>query len=368
MQEMETYEQTQKHIDHRKADEPGIRPTMGGTEIMKTPRVSICLPNLNTRPYLEERIATIEAQTFSDWELVIFDNHSEDGAWEFFQEVAERLPNVRLSQAPREGLYANWNNCIRAARGEFVYIATSDDTMAPDCLEKMVAALDRNPDCDLAHCPMKVIDSEGNDAFDWWVGSSLFARSSGEWLHKPHKRIAPFDGLLCLLGDNVYSSVTQLLIRRSLFDKVGLYRADWGSVGDLHWNMKAGLAASAVHVPDTWGGWRMHDSQATASVLFGSQEHDRKIETMIADALDSGDGLPAPLVAKARELREFLRVFCRLEDPAERRKLVLRQAIAGKQPAWNYLSSLLPGKNRWPKAAPEELQHWVEGGGIRPLS
>src|SRR2546423_4278313 len=88
----------------------------------KKPRVSVCLPNLNNRPYLEDRLDSIFAQSFSDWELVIFDNHSDDGAWQLFQEVAAKDERVRLERAPRRGMYANWNNCLQAARGDYVYI------------------------------------------------------------------------------------------------------------------------------------------------------------------------------------------------------------------------------------------------------
>ena len=128
---------------------------------MSMPRVSICLPNLNNRSFLEERLATVYAQTFSDWELVVSDNYSEDGAWELFQAQALQEPRMAIAQAPRSGMYENWNNCVRQARGEFVYIATSDDTMAPDCLEKLLAALEAHPECDLAHCPLRAIDETG---------------------------------------------------------------------------------------------------------------------------------------------------------------------------------------------------------------
>ena len=74
------------------------------------PKVSILLPNLNNRPYLDERMASIMAQTFEDWELVIVDNYSDDGAWEFFQQWQTKDPRIRLTQAPRDGMYANWNN------------------------------------------------------------------------------------------------------------------------------------------------------------------------------------------------------------------------------------------------------------------
>jgi glycosyltransferase involved in cell wall biosynthesis len=56
------------------------------------PAISICLPNLNNRRFLAERLETIFRQTFTDWELVVVDNHSEDGAWHFFQEQAARMP------------------------------------------------------------------------------------------------------------------------------------------------------------------------------------------------------------------------------------------------------------------------------------
>jgi glycosyltransferase involved in cell wall biosynthesis len=343
---------------------------------MSAPRVSVCLPNLNNRAYLEERIETIEAQTLTDWELVVCDNYSDDGAWEFFQELAKRDSRVRISQEPREGMYANWNNCIRQARGEFVYVATSDDTMAPDCLEKMVKALKENPDCGLAHCPMKVINQHGDPGPDWWSKSSLFAKSSADFMNRRHKRIAPYDGILCLLGDNIYSSVTQLLIRRSLFDKVGLYKADWGSLGDFHWNLRAGLAASAVHVPDTWGGWRMHPSQATAAVGLNSPEHQAKIDAMIDDVIADLEryvdlvkhgGKIRELERRAREVKVHLREHVRRKGAVERRAFLVTQALAGNRPAIEHLASLV-SRQRWPKGAPASVGSWFAGDVLVPLS
>ena len=126
-----------------------------------TPRVSICVPNLNMLPFLRERFATILGQTLQEWELFVYDSYSNDGAWEFIQQLAIRESRMRIAQGPREGPYPAWNECLRQTTAEFVYIATSDDTMAPDCLEKMVAALDRHQDCDLAHCPFVAIDESG---------------------------------------------------------------------------------------------------------------------------------------------------------------------------------------------------------------
>ena len=270
---------------------------------MKSPLVSVCLPNLNTFPYLEERVDTIFAQTYDNWELVVSDNFSEDGAWPFFEKLARRDARVRISQAPREGLYPNWNNCIRAAQGEYVYIATSDDTMATDCLEKLVGAMESHPECDLAHCQLRMIDPQGKIQEDGVSPNSIFALSSGDRLFQRHVRRAPFDGLLHMLGTIVYFSITQLLIRRSLFDKVGLFESRWGSIGDFNWEMRAGLVANTIHVPDTWGGFRVHPLQATARWNFASPEFFTKLEEMIDDALSRSPNLAGCAAKSARDPR-----------------------------------------------------------------
>jgi glycosyltransferase involved in cell wall biosynthesis len=154
---------------------------------MKPPLISICLPNLNTFGHLQERADTIFAQTYQNWELVISDNHSEDGAWEFFQKLARKDQRVSIAQAPREGLYPNWNNCIRRSQGRYVYIAASDDTMVPDCLEKLAGALEQHADCDLAHCPLMVIDEVGAAVDDpKWPDCTVFADGMPELIHRAH--------------------------------------------------------------------------------------------------------------------------------------------------------------------------------------
>jgi glycosyltransferase involved in cell wall biosynthesis len=295
------------------------------------PRVSICVPNLNTRPFLAERFDTIRAQSFRDWELLVYDSYSDDGAWEYIRDVAAREPRARAWQGPRAGTPGSWSPCVSEARGEYVYIATSDDTMPPDCLEKLVAALDAHPECDIAHCPLQAIDEHGRCITaigDWWRNRSMFAESSGDLIARPHVRRAPFDGLLHLLGGSVYISITQLLIRRSLFDRIGYFESTWGSIGDFNWDMRAGLVANTLHVPDTWGGWRVHSSQATAAVKLESAEHAERIDDMIDDAIARcGDHIDVaarqPLASRwvheARTMRTLLR------DISSRRRLSVLQ-------------------------------------------
>jgi hypothetical protein len=166
--------------------------------------------------------------------------------------------------------------------------------MASDCLEKLVAALEAQPKCDLAHCNLRPIDAAGKTIDTEWETLSMIARASTGWLSRPHVRLAPYDGLLHLTGESVYTSITQLLIRRSLFERIGYFEGDWGSMGDYHWNMRASLVASTVHVPETWGGWRIHPSQATASIGYGKPEFRKRMDAMILDGVESARGICPP--------------------------------------------------------------------------
>ena len=334
---------------------------------MTQPLVYVCLPNLNTMPFLPERVETIFQQTYRNWELVVSDNYSDDGAWPFFEKLARADRRVSIGQAPREGLYANWNRCVERSRGDFVYIATSDDTMAPDCLEKMVAALEGNPGCALAHTPLRAIDEEGREVRDmsaWWAEASIFAESSGPLLNRLHVRRAPFDGLLHLLGGSVYVSITQLLVRRSVFERIGGFERRWGSMGDFNWNMRASLLFDTVHVPDTWGGWRIHPHQATAYISLGSAEHARQIDEMIEDASAScGRLLPTPMrrrlhvewLPRARDLRAFDRAVANRVRSGPRKAFILGRALTGSAAAWQRVKSRLTGSS-----SAEVVQSWLD--------
>lgn len=335
------------------------------------PKVSICIPTLNTKPYLQERFETIFRQTYSEWELVVIDGYSEDGSWEYLNKFT-KLSNVHLEQYPR-GLYESLNRCIDLSCGEYVYIATSDDTMAPDLLEKLVSALDEHPECDIAHCPLRSIDEQGRSLGDAWYSESLFARSAPKLLHKKHIRKAPFDGLLHLTGDTVYTSLTQILIRKSLFSKIGFFRTDVGSIADFGWDMKASLVAETIHVPDTWGGWRRHSLQATSAVNLFSALHRNNISLMMRDAIEySKSSLPKKLISLLEtkgsdyflKKKNFELELFSVGSSPKRALFIILEIIRGSVIAKEYLAWRLGLKSDWLCSDLETIQKWIHSVGI----
>lgn len=247
-----------------------------------TPRVSILLPNRNHRPFLPERLQSILRQTFTDWELIVLDGQSDDGSWEYLQETLADDPRARLLQAPPRGIYPSWNQCLAMARGEFVCIAPADDTMEHGFLAAMVQALDENPECDAAHCKLALIDAQGRppaDMVPWdrYYGTLYF----GPRIDQFHRRRPPHDGVLTSCVRTLYTSITQLLIRRRVFQRIGLFRTDLGTHADYEWGMRLGLTSTVVHVPLRLASWRVHDNQGTDLGEFNSPAFLRKLRRMI---------------------------------------------------------------------------------------
>jgi len=343
------------------------------------PKISICIPNLNTRPFLAERFATIFNQSFQHWELLVYDSHSDDGSWEYIQDLATKEDRMRIWQGPRKGAYPAWNECIRQAKGEYVYIATSDDTMAEDCLQKLATALEEHPECDLAHCPLVVVDEAGKIVADRpaWPAGTVFGHGLTQNLRRPHIRRAPYDGLLHLTQMHTYLSITQLLIRRSLFARTGDFQSRWGSVSDFNWEMKAGLLANVIHVPNTWATWRLHSNQLSASINIFSPEHEEKFNEMIEDAIETCwasldpaivAGLKAHWIGSSEAMRRYYGGLLRRPNKYDRKLFQLHQLLCGEPCVRSEILDRLFNRPKWGDRFPAEIRLWLKSFGSDPIS
>jgi len=212
------------------------------------------------RNFLRDRMDSLIAQTVKDWELILCDSYSNDGSWELLQEYRGD-PRIRLCQVARAGVFAGWNECLRRARGTYIYIATSDDTSDPHFLEKLLEPLESGSQAEMSFCDFQTIDEVGRPVDH---GIAKFKRQYfGNLLNRP----ALWDGqaqfLLHLAFGTVWTTMAAVLFRRRLLDTVGLFRTDMGRMADFEWSLKASLASSSVFVPGKLVTWRIHDRQCT---------------------------------------------------------------------------------------------------------
>lgn len=230
--------------------------------------VSVVLPVRNHYRFIKERVATILNQSFTNWQCIVIDGYSTDGTWEWLQENLSANSKFKLIQRDPKGIYDAWNYGISLTEGEYVYIATSDDTMRVDCLEIFHSKLSNHPECSLAHCLLECIDEQSRTILpNPWL-KYLPQLYYQENLFSEGVRKAPVDGILHAYLFSVYTSVTQLFFRRRVFDEIGFFSTEFGPKSDFEWCMRASLIKNVLHIPEYLATWRIHDSQATSFNKF----------------------------------------------------------------------------------------------------
>jgi glycosyltransferase involved in cell wall biosynthesis len=109
------------------------------------PKISIIMPTYNRAHLIGETIESIRNQTFTNWELLIMDDGSDDNT----EEIVEQYNDDRIQfyKAGRTGAVSKLKNmAIKKARDELIAFIDSDDLWAATKLEKQLAAMEQYPE------------------------------------------------------------------------------------------------------------------------------------------------------------------------------------------------------------------------------
>lgn len=118
-----------------------------------TPRVSVVIPCFKQARFLGEAVHSVLAQSYPDLEVVVVDDGSPDDT----TVVTRRLQRfhrdacIRLVRKPNGGLSSARNAGIAFSKGELILPLDADDSIQPTYVERLVAALDANPDVSIAY-------------------------------------------------------------------------------------------------------------------------------------------------------------------------------------------------------------------------
>jgi glycosyltransferase involved in cell wall biosynthesis len=133
-------------------------------------KVSVIIPNYNHANYLQQRIDSVLNQTYQDFELIILDDCSTDhshkvlAAYKDHPKVSQIVFNERNSGSP----FLQWEKGIALAKGEFIWIAESDDWCEPTLLEVLLQGIEQDPACVISYCQMYCINDKNDIKWQSW--------------------------------------------------------------------------------------------------------------------------------------------------------------------------------------------------------
>ena len=185
------------------------------------PKVSVILTSFNHAKYLRESIDSVLTQTFTDFELFIWDDASSDASWEIIRGYSDSRIKIFRNDIQKRGVWITNKVISELSNGKYIAIQHSDDMWEPEKLAKQVESLDANPEVGAVFTHVQMIDEEGNPLnLPWCCHFDQPNRSRHEWLRSFLEHI----NTLC------HPSV---LIRKSCYETCGMYRYGLGQTGDF---------------------------------------------------------------------------------------------------------------------------------------
>ena len=128
---------------------------MQGSDMAHGPRVSIAVPVYNGEPSIRSTLESLQAQTYTNLEILICDNASTDRTREICDEYAAGDPRIRYYRnAANIGQTRNFRRALDLATGEFFMWTCADDVRPSRAVEHLVAALVNNRRAVMAHGPV----------------------------------------------------------------------------------------------------------------------------------------------------------------------------------------------------------------------
>ncbi|NUQ37632.1 MAG: glycosyltransferase [Caldilineales bacterium] len=187
----------------------------------EVPLVSVIVIVRNGERFLAAALGSIAAQSYRPFETLVVDGDSTDRT----AEIARSFTGVRYLHQPDSGISNAYNFGIAQARGELLAFLSHDDLWTPDKLAVQVGALLAHPDCQYVVCRIRSFLEPGD---------------------RPPPGFRPE-----LLDQTPMAYIMEtLLVRRGLFDVVGLHDPDLPTGSDVDWYARAFDAGVVGHTCD----------------------------------------------------------------------------------------------------------------------
>ena len=147
---------------------------------MSTPRVSVIIAAYNAAELLPETLASVEAQTFPDFEIVVVDDGSTDATPSVLEQHAKSSSRLRWVRTENAGVAAAREHAIALARGDLIAFVDADDLWMPHKLAAQVPLFD-DSGVGFAYTDVREFSSDGDAAQAWF---QLKVPARGEALYK----------------------------------------------------------------------------------------------------------------------------------------------------------------------------------------
>lgn len=229
--------------------------------------MSVCIPTYNGAEWIEECLESALRQTYRPLEILVVDDVSTDDTVERVRAFKDERIRVVVN-AKNRGLVGNWNECLRLAQGDYIKFLFQDDTLQPQCVERMMSLFSRHESLGLVFSPREIILDEGveEDVAREWLrlyetlhtrfenigeindGRALFAEHMRKFSESLHRGF-----IWCCIGEP-----TTVLIKRECFARVGSFNPQMRQACDIEMWLRIMFFYDIGFIDEKLSAFRVH--------------------------------------------------------------------------------------------------------------
>ncbi|WP_347302964.1 glycosyltransferase family A protein [Croceibacterium sp. TMG7-5b_MA50] len=243
---------------------------MTGDPLSTPPLITAVMIFRNGERFIAEAIESILAQTFTDWELVLVDDGSWDGATAIAQSyAAAHSGRIRYIEHPDHanlGMSASRNAGVAAGRGQYISFLDADDIWLPDRLEKFVEVSHAFPQAGMIYGPTLYWYSWAD------TGANYLGREDEAGnMHLPPRQLIPAPTALrqfILTSGGSLPGICSLLVRRDAYEAIGGFEPSFrGLYEDQVFLSKMTAAHDVVVIDEVLDYYRQHASSCCSQAI-----------------------------------------------------------------------------------------------------
>ncbi|NOT52689.1 MAG: glycosyltransferase family 2 protein [Chitinophagaceae bacterium] len=213
-------------------------------------QVSVIIPNYNHAAFLKQRIGSVLAQTYTNFELILLDDCSDDHSKEILLQYSDhpKVTHLVFNEVNSGSPFKQWIKGISLAKGNWIWIAESDDNAEPGFLETAMATVNNNPDTGLFYTDSHIISNTNSFKrfSDWKNNFYKTDRWSGNYHAKGIDETNSY-----LQFTNIINNASAAVFKKENLAEIAPRLRDFTYYGD--WYLFLSLAArntiSYCHLP-----------------------------------------------------------------------------------------------------------------------
>lgn len=216
-------------------------------------KVSVIVPNYNHAPYLRQRLDSIFNQTFQDFEVIILDDCSTDNSKEIIEEYRNypKISHIVYNEKNSGSPFKQWAKGFDLARGDYIWIAESDDWAELNFLDELMPAINQKQDVLVAFCQSVYSYNDSSKTADFLSSSSVM---KGKDFFNNHM-------LFC----NSICNASSVLFRKAALKKIPSFYQNFHGAGDYLFWIEFLLIGDVAYIHKPLNHFRQHSSNTTTT-------------------------------------------------------------------------------------------------------